>query len=95
MATSIHHRIRVLLEETNDAFSCCGNVNGDFADFAILAISDFKTVLSDPALTSAQLKSLIRKSMTQCKGQDPKSWSMLMAEYVSRAANNDSEELES
>lgn len=92
MDTSIHQRIRVLLEETNDAFSCCGNVNGDFADFATLALSDFKSVLSDPALTSRELKVLIRKSMTRCRDEDPQSWSMLMAQYVAKAANSDSPE---
>lgn len=89
MALSIHNRIRVLIEETNDAFSCYDSVNGDYAEFATLALSDFKSILSDPALTSAELKVLIRKSMIKCRGQDPESWATLMAKYVSRAANAD------
>ncbi len=95
MALSIHHRIRVLIEETNDAFSCCGNMNSDYAEFATLALYDFKNILSDPSLTSAQLKLLIRKSMSKCKGQDPESWASLMAKYVSRAANADVDRIES
>ena len=97
MEHTIHQRIRVLIEETNDAFSSYGSMNGDYADFATLALSDFKTILSDPSLTRTQLKTMIRDSMTKCRNSEPECndtecWANLMARYVTKSANSNAKE---
>jgi hypothetical protein len=87
MNVSIHQRIRILIEETNDAFACCGAVNADFADFAALALSEFKNVLGNPNLTQEQLIDILRGGMNKHQDKDPNSWSVFMAQHIARAAN--------
>lgn len=88
MSMTVHSRIRVLLEETNDAFYSCGrNGNADFAEFATLALSEFKHILHNPKLTSAELQGLLRKGMSKHKDKDPNRWSVFMAQHVAREAN--------
>src|SRR5690606_8344694 len=79
--------IRILIEETNDAFSCCGTVNADFAEFAVLALSEFKIVLGDPELTCDQLPRILRGGMRQHQDKDPHSWAVFMAQHIAKAAN--------
>ena len=87
MNVSIHQRIRILIEETNDAFACCGAVNADYADFAALALTEFKNVLDNPHLTQDQLINILRGGMNKHQDKDPNSWSVFMAQHVARAAN--------
>ncbi len=88
MTFSTHTRIQALIEETNDAFTTCyGHMNADYAEFATLALSDFKSVLSQPSLTGSELKRMLRHSMTECRGQDPRNWAALMAQHIARALN--------
>jgi hypothetical protein len=87
MTFNIHQKIQVLIEETNDAFSYYDHMNSDYAEFATLALSDFKNVLSKPSLTGSELKEMLRRSMTACRDQDPGSWSSLMAQHIARAMN--------
>lgn len=88
MTQPIHSRIQALIEETNHAFEAYGAVNADYAEFAALAIADFKNVLSDQNLTKSKLRSMLRKSMMECKGKDASCWAVFMAEQMSQAANN-------
>ena len=90
MNISIHHRIKILIEETNDAFSSCGSVNTDYAEFATLSLSEFKNALSNPRLTPRQLTQLLRTGMTQHRAvADPEScWATFMAHYIAQTANN-------
>ena len=88
MNISVHQRIRNLLEETTDAFTCYDAGSADFADFAALALSEFKNVLSDPHLTHEQLVHLLRRGMAKHKDKDPNSWSAFMAHHIARAVNS-------
>lgn len=87
MNVSIHQRIRILIEETNDAFSSCGSMNADYAEFAALSLSEFKNILSDPNLTRDQLTRILRRAMTKHQDKDAGSWSAFMAHHIARAAN--------
>ena len=93
MNVSIHHRIKMLIEETNDAFSSCnGHMNTDYAEFAALALSEFKHVLRNPRLTRKQLCVMLRTGMIKHKDIDPESnWATFMAHYVARSANKNAE----
>ena len=89
MNKSVHYRIKILIEETNDAFSSCnGCVNADYAEFATLALSEFKHVLRTPCLTRRQLTKMLRSGMLKHKDIDPEGcWSTFMAHYVTQTAN--------
>lgn len=87
MNVSLHQRIRVLLEETNDAYASCGSVNADFAEFAAMAITEFKTVLGDPDLTGERLIEILRRAMNKHQDKDSGSWSIFMANHIAWAAN--------
>src|SRR5688572_15028087 len=90
MNVSVHQRIRILIEETNDAFSSYSTVNADFADFAVLALSEFKNVLGNPDMTKEQLAQILRGGMIRHKDKDAGSWSVFMAHHVAKAANRTS-----
>ena len=87
MNISVHQRIRILIEETNDAFTAYDTVNADFAEFAVLAITEFKNVLGNPHLTQEQLMTILRGGMHKHQDKDPNSWSVFMAQHVAKAAN--------
>lgn len=90
MNVSVHHRIKILIEETNDAFSTSGAMNADYAEFATLALSEFKHVLRNPKLTRAQLTHMLRTGMTKHRAvANPEScWATFMANYIARTANS-------
>jgi hypothetical protein len=89
MNVTVHQRIRILLEETNDAYSSYDTVNADFADFAVLALTEFKNVLGNPELTKEQLIKILRKGMSKHGDKDSGSWSVFMAHHIANAANSD------
>ena len=88
MATYPNSRIRALIEDTNDAFmSLGGGMNTDYAEFAGMALSEFKTALSEPGLTRSQLIGMLRSGMAKTRNDDPKRWTALMARQLERAVN--------
>ena len=52
---SIYSRIKILIEDTNDAFSAYGSLNTDYAEFATLSLADFKSILNKPDMTKDEL----------------------------------------
>lgn len=87
MSLSVHQRIRILIEQTNDAFACYDAVNADYAEFATLALSDFKDALENPNLTRGQLTGMLRRGMVKHRDKTAGSWSAFMAAHIARAAN--------
>jgi len=91
MSISVHHRIKELIEETNDAYDICvscEHVNTDYAEFAALSLPEFKTALSKPDLTSNQLVEMLRKGRNKYAKNTPKAnWAMFLAGYVTNKSN--------
>lgn len=88
MGNYVHHRVRMLLEETSDAFSSCGTVNSDYAEFAALALSEFKHALRKPTLTSRQLRQILRDGMLKHRALKPNtSWAAFLADHIEHASN--------
>jgi hypothetical protein len=87
MNLSMHQRIRILIEQTNDCFTCYDAVNADFAEFATLALADFKEALENPGLTRGQLTRMLRHGMIRHSDKGPANWSAFMASHIARAAN--------
>ena len=94
MIDNIHHRIKHLLEETNDAFeNCAGCVNTDYAAFASMRLSDFKALLENPELTGKELRRILRKGDQTQRAKDPEGcWASFVASYVAKNANQNLEE---
>ncbi|MCL4678777.1 MAG: hypothetical protein KJ017_09325 [Alphaproteobacteria bacterium] len=88
---AIQREVLDIIEETSAAyhdFSMHGYTNADYADFAAMALSQFKNALRDPALTREQLEQILRKGMKKHKIMDPSAnWSGFLASYVTRATN--------
>lgn len=89
----LHDNIKLLIEETNDAFAACrGSLNTDYPGFASMALAQFKEVLEHPSLTRAQLMQALRQAMHSHRAvhDDQSNWSVFMAQYVmnSFAAND-------
>ncbi len=88
MAYNFYGRIQTLIEETSDAFfSFHGCVNSDYAEFAGMALSEFKAALRDPSLTRSELIDMLRKGMLDTRSDDPERWSALMAQQLKKASN--------
>lgn len=88
MNVSVHQRIRTLIEETNDAFfESEGSINADYAEFATLALADFKAVLSDPKLTKQALTDILRSAMHKHHDMDHAGWASFMAYHIAATAN--------
>ncbi len=87
----MHHRIKRLIEETNDAYDICAvseHINADYAEFASLSISEFKDALSNPELTRRQLVKMLRKGNHKHKNISPKScWATFLAHYINTVSN--------
>lgn len=90
MSNSIHGRVKQIIEETNYAFAHCrGSLNVDYAEFATLSLTEFKSALRNPNLTSLELVSLLRMASSQYKVKDPNGcWSTFLASYISQSSNN-------
>lgn len=88
--TNIYRRLRILIEESSDAYKVYlghDTPNVDWAGFASLQLGDFQRELSNPELTPQQLRSIMRKGMQLHKSAPPGScWSTFMAQYVRHAA---------
>ena len=80
---SITREVLHIIEETSAAyhsFSLHDYTNADYAEFAGMAIAQFKNALRDPALTREQLEKILRKGMKKHRVMDPSSnWSGFMA----------------
>lgn len=90
MEYQVYERVKTLLEETNTAYDlfASAHVNADFAEFASMSLSDFKSALSRPELTARQLRRLLRDARTLHKMEPPKTcWAGFMAAYVTSSAN--------
>lgn len=90
MSSSIHGRVKAIIEETNYAFSYCrGSLNIDYAEFAAMSLFDFKNALHNPNLTGDELMALLRNAAAQYKTTDPNGcWATFLAQYISRGTNN-------
>lgn len=88
MAQSIDYRVQRLIEETNSLFYDSGSVNTDYADFATLALQDFRSLLGMPGLTDRELKQFIRRAALQHKVEKAQScWASFTASYMTQKAN--------
>ncbi len=88
----IRKEVRTLIEETSFAYRSFlrhDYMNSDFADFASMALSQFKNVLRDPELTRERLEVILRKGMKKHRALDTNScWTSFMAHYVTKSANS-------
>lgn len=88
MECATQTKIKYIIQQTNDVFENSGGVNTDYADFATIALSDFRSTLSNPDLTDRELKRLIRHASKNYRTDKPSnSWSSFIAHYINRKAN--------
>lgn len=87
----IRKDIKSVIEETNDAyhdFSTHNYMNSDYADFASMALGQFRNALRDPGLTREELERILRKGMKKHRAIEPQScWTTFMAAYLAKASN--------
>lgn len=93
MDNVMHVALRSVIEETGDAyrhFSDYHTANTDFAEFAGMAISQFKTALGNPDLTREDLQLMLRRGMLthRTSGGSEQGWSAFMTKYVTGAVND-------
>lgn len=92
MTVSTHQQIKTLIEDTTIAFENCGGVNTDYADFATMALADFKTLLGSPKMTDRELKQLIRKANNKHRAKDPQGcWSTFIARSIAKQSNSNTQ----
>lgn len=83
--------LRNVIEETDWAYRSVLQheyMNSDYADFAGMALGQFKDALCDPDLTREELEKMLRKGMSRHRKSAPDScWTTFMAGYVAQASN--------
>ena len=93
MEQIIRRDVKVVIEETSSAFQVFSDndyMNADFADFAAMALGQFKDALRRPELTRLELERLLRSGMTRHRGRASETdWTTFMASYVTTASNED------
>ncbi len=86
--TQIRRRIKALVEQTNEAFACCGGLNMDYAAFAALSLTEFKAALNNPDLTDRDLRKIIRSGHNTHKAKNPKGcWATFVAGHIANCSN--------
>jgi hypothetical protein len=94
MEQAMRRDVKVVIEETSSAyqvFSDYDYMNADFADFAAMALGQFKDALRRPELTRGDLERLLRSGMQRHRGRAAETdWTTFMASYVTTASNEDS-----
>lgn len=89
MGRSANSRVQTLIDDTNEAFlSCGGCINSDYADFASMAIAEFRQALDKPSLRRDDLVKLLRKSMQKSRCENQAQWSILMSHHVTNSVSN-------
>lgn len=93
MTENIHHRIKHLIEETNDAFeSCAGCMNIDYAAFASMRLPEFKELLNKPDMTGNELRRILREGRRSHKTTNPDGcWATFIAHHISKSTNQNTE----
>ncbi|MGQ0527417.1 MAG: hypothetical protein ACT4OY_05225 [Alphaproteobacteria bacterium] len=87
MSCTIHQRIKALIEDTSEIFyNTTDAMNADFAEFASLAVAEFRAVLMEPTLTRGQLSAMLRSGMGKSREQGD-DWPHFLAEHVQTVAN--------
>ena len=88
MGRLTERKIEYLISQTNDVFESYGSVNTDFADFATMALAEFKELLGMPDLTDRELKQLIRRAAKRHRAESSDDcWKTFTAHYMSNKAN--------
>ncbi|MBX2835156.1 MAG: hypothetical protein KTR28_09325 [Micavibrio sp.] len=87
--TNLNCPVKLLLDETVDAFSSYNYGNADFAAFASMVLHDFQSVLQRPELTAKELRVLLRQGQREHRENEThdNGWSVFMANYVSQNVN--------
>jgi len=81
-----HRLVKQLIDETSYAYDSCHGLNADYAEFASMALADFKAALKNPDLTARQLRRIIRQAYLQHRNRDD-NWSAFIAMHVAKSSN--------
>lgn len=92
MENTIKRDVRNVIEEIDAAYQEFSNynyMNADYADFANMAISQFRDAMRTPELTREELKDLIRKGMIKhrMRNHEDDNWTKSVASYMAKASN--------
>lgn len=92
MVNTNRRALRHVIEETSWAYRAFLRheyMNSDYADFAGMALEEFKGALQAPDLTREDLEMFLRKGMKKHRRSAPDScWTTFMSRYVERKAAN-------
>ena len=99
MKHSIQKDVMIVIEETSSAyqtFSDHNSMNADFAEFASMALGQFKDALRQPEMTLLELQKLLRSGMKRHRRRAAETdWTTFMASFMVTAANESSFEAKS
>ncbi len=96
MENIIRRDIKNVIEEIHEAYKEFSNysyMNADYADFANMAISQFREAMRAPELTREELKDLLRKGMISHRMCNHKkdNWTKSVASYMAKVSNTNND----
>ncbi len=91
MSDLIKRDVRHVIEELDAAYHGSteySGMNADYANFAGMAIGQFRTAMRDPDLTRDRLELLLRKGINKHRAKRcDSSWTKFVASYVAKSSN--------
>ncbi len=89
---TIKRDVRHVIEELDAAYNGSVEYNGmnaDYANFAGMALGQFRSAMRDPDLTREKLELLLRKGIKKhrAKHHENGSWTRFVASYVAKSSN--------
>ncbi|MGH1375298.1 MAG: hypothetical protein ACRBCK_03025 [Alphaproteobacteria bacterium] len=91
MEQKIKRNVRRVVEELDAAYSEFSDrdyMNGDYADFASMAVGQFREALRNPELTREELQGMVRSGIREHKTQDGDAgWTKFVASHIAQSSN--------
>ena len=92
MPKTMQRELYCVIDEMSRAYKSLSSsdyMNADYADFAIMALSRFRKVLGNPALSAEELTTMLRKNIALHKKKKGKKecWKGFVADKMARASN--------
>ena len=91
MEQTIRRNVKQVVEELDAAYSGFAsheNMNGDYADFASMAVAQFRKALHNPTLTREELKYMLRSGFRAHKAHDTRTgWTTFIAAHIEKSSN--------
>ncbi len=88
----LQQELHDVIDEMNTAYNAVSSydyINADYADYAVMALGRFRTILNNPLLTTDELQSMLRNAMSEHKMNGAQGcWKGFVANQMANSSNS-------